>query len=87
MTERSSQSTKSRWHDPIRVKGTPERRAYLAACKHQLSMWLTGVSLHNKVNGDCCPDFSCCHPDMRMPMDERAAYYREHVAELEAERA
>lgn len=26
----------------------------------QLEMWRRGVSLHNDIDNECCPDFSCC---------------------------
>lgn len=74
-----SQTTRSRWHDPIRVEGTPERRRYLAACHHQLVLWLGGQSVHNHISGECCPDFSCCHPDMLMPQEARNAYALKHL--------
>jgi hypothetical protein len=25
--------------------------------------WVNGVSQHDPVDNECCPDFSCCHPD------------------------
>lgn len=30
----------------------------------QLMLWVNGKSLHNTVDDECCPDFSCCFPDM-----------------------
>lgn len=28
--------------------------------KHQTVCWAAGVSLHNPIRDECCPDFSCC---------------------------
>lgn len=24
--------------------------------------WVQGVSEHNRIDDECCPDFSCCYP-------------------------
>lgn len=39
----------------------------------QTRLWREGHSIHNQVNGECCPDFSCCHPDMLTPKAKRHA--------------
>lgn len=30
----------------------------------QALSWAGGCSYHNSVDNECCPDFSCCHPDL-----------------------
>lgn len=30
----------------------------------QLRRWVEGVSKHNDIDDECCPDFSCCHSNM-----------------------
>ena len=43
----------------------------------QLEKWVRGESVHNgaaKNLGECCPDFSCCHPDMLWPEDRRKEF-------------
>ena len=30
----------------------------------QLMMWVNGQPKHNTVDNECCPDFSCCYPDL-----------------------
>lgn len=30
----------------------------------QLEEWIKGNSIHNDVRDECCPDFSCCLPDL-----------------------
>ncbi len=32
---------------------------------HQQGLdWVNGRSIHNDVDGECCPDFSCCVPSL-----------------------
>jgi len=26
----------------------------------QLGLWKLGINIHNPINGECTPDFSCC---------------------------
>jgi hypothetical protein len=30
----------------------------------QTRAWVNGEAKHNEVDDECCPDFSCCHPDL-----------------------
>lgn len=32
--------------------------------EEQLQEWIKGNSIHNKEIDECCPDFSCCGPQM-----------------------
>jgi hypothetical protein len=36
----------------------------------QLEEWVKGNSIHNDERDECCPDFSCCQPDLLA--DEKA---------------
>ncbi len=51
---------------------------YRKACDVQLDLWLKGVSVHTKppegVEDECCHDFSCCYPELLLPLAERQAY-------------
>lgn len=67
--------------DPIRIEGTAARRRYIDACRQQMILWVNGRSVHNAVNGECTPDFSCCHPDMMSSRDERIAEFRRFLEE------
>lgn len=40
----------------------------------QLIDWVEGTSKHNEVSDECCPDFSCCRPRLKWPLDERKAF-------------
>jgi hypothetical protein len=44
----------------------------------QLMSWLRGISGHNLDDG-CCPDFSCCRPELRVPLEEREAFMTAYV--------
>ena len=48
--------------------------------KEQLERWVAGESVHNgatRVDGECCPDFSCCHPASLWPQARRE-FFRDH---------
>ena len=30
----------------------------------QNEKWVNGISEHNIIDNECCPDFSCCEPDL-----------------------
>ena len=30
----------------------------------QIENWVNGISRHNYIDDECCPDFSCCEPDL-----------------------
>ena len=42
----------------------------------QLNLWVNGTSMHrgDSVNGECCPDFSCCQPKLLAPKEERELF-------------
>jgi hypothetical protein len=48
--------------------------------EEQLRLWVEGKSVHVKVNRkppddwECCPDFSCCHPELQQPKEVRKAF-------------
>lgn len=44
---------------------TPER---------QLELWLAGDSRCPNTNNECCPDFSCCSPELRAPIETRQVF-------------
>jgi len=33
--------------------------------EEQLELWVNGKSVHNDEKDACCPDFSCCHPELK----------------------
>lgn len=45
--------------------------------KEQLVEWIKGNSLHNgkeRKDGECCPDFSCCIPELKWPKEKREKF-------------
>ncbi len=47
---------------------------YREILKHQTQEWLKGNSIHNTEYGECCPDFSCCVPEMKASDEERRKF-------------
>jgi hypothetical protein len=50
----------------------------------QLEKWVQGESVHNTERDECCPDFSCCQPELLAPKVTREAFakaYREGGAD------
>ena len=42
--------------------------------EEQLELWVQGKPVHNKTRDECCPDFSCCDPDLLAPTEVRKAF-------------
>jgi len=47
---------------------------YCTDSNAQLADWVEGTSKHNEARDECCPDFSCCRPHLKWPLDERTAF-------------
>lgn len=41
---------------------------------HQLREWVAGNPTHNEVRNECCPDFSCCQPELLWPEEQRELF-------------
>jgi len=58
---------------------------YKARCEIQVKSWVAGISRHNKIDDECCPDFSCCTPKSLQPREVRELFaasdgeQREHM--------
>ena len=52
----------------------------------QTERWVNGDSVHVRVGSswECCPDFSCCYPDLRRPKSERVAFAKADAPAREA---
>lgn len=37
-----------------------DNSTYEARAMFQLALWQKGVPIHNDIDNECCPDFSCC---------------------------
>lgn len=40
----------------------------------QTQAWLEGNPIHNKERDECCPDFSCCQPELLAPYEVRKKF-------------
>ena len=40
----------------------------------QLTALVAGNPVHDYEAGQCCPDFSCCRPDLLAPLTERELF-------------
>lgn len=56
---------------------------YKERVKAQTLKWAMGQPHHNKIDNECCPDFSCCYLDM-FEKDEakRWKYYHDKHGNL-----
>ena len=76
----------------------PKFEKYDDARDHQISEWLSGRPWHNPFtpdgeygetaeDGECCPDFSCCHPELLLSKGKREAFVKRHLARHTGETA
>ena len=47
---------------------------YQDRVRDQINEWVKGNPMHNKVDDECCPDFSCCKPDLLVDSVTRNEY-------------
>lgn len=50
-------------------------RGYYERAKAQMLYWAAGNSYHNNIDDECCPDFSCCVPEL-YERDEKVRWER-----------
>lgn len=46
----------------------------------QLDKWLAGDSIHNDETDECCPDFSCCMPELLADKQSRQLFYGAYIS-------
>jgi hypothetical protein len=53
----------------------------------QLQLWVDGNSVHDsdETGKQCCPDFSCCRPELKAPKEERELFQRLYLLEKHSE--
>lgn len=39
-----------------------------------MDLWVNGMPLHNHLDDECCPDFSCCKPSLIAPEETRKRF-------------
>ena len=37
---------------------------YKLRALEQTEQWVNGIARHNIIDNECCPDFSCCIPEL-----------------------
>lgn len=47
---------------------------YRESVATQMRLWLEGKPVHNHFANECCPDFSCCSPELLWPEERRKAF-------------
>lgn len=47
--------------------------------ERQLELWVEGQNIHNSKTDDCCPDFSCCQPDMEWEVENKILFAEAYV--------
>ncbi len=47
---------------------------YRERCNYQVQEWAKGNSIHNTVDDECCPDFSCCNPKLLASEEHRKTF-------------
>lgn len=60
-----------------------EKRRYYLAMRKQMFLWCNGISKHDHEYNECCPDFSCCQPDLGTPMQDRPQVMHYWIIEYE----
>ncbi len=63
-------------HDIEPAHSCSALEAYRVRIDEQTQRWLGGKPVHNDVDGECCPDFSCCQPELLAPIETREAFVR-----------
>ena len=43
-------------------------------CDQQMQLWRWGIPVHNLERDECCPDFSCCRPELLAAPETRLAF-------------
>ena len=43
---------------------TKQDPRYYERARNQSLAWAQGRPYHEPINDECCPDFSCCEPDL-----------------------
>ena len=56
----------------------PRKEGYSKRSDEQLNKWVNGESIHNDIDEECCPDFSCCLSDVNTPIEIRKKFADAH---------
>jgi len=53
---------------------TPDTDRAPMTVDEQTAAWVEGRSIHNTARDECCPDFSCCQPELLASPEVRRAF-------------
>ncbi len=53
---------------------------YQERCDFQMREWVKGNSIHNNVENECTPDFSCCKQGFEYSQEEKNTYAEAYFA-------
>ncbi len=56
-----------------------QKEGYRQRCLKQLQNWVDGKSIHNSIDDECCPDFSCCSNVPETPVEMRRLYQTDYI--------
>lgn len=62
------------WCEPCLGAPEPTPKGREMTFGKQLELWVAGESVHNDARDECCPDFSCCKPDLLWPKWKRVQF-------------
>jgi len=59
------------------------KKGYFKRADMQLNSWINGKSIHNDIDEECCPDFSCCVSNINTPIETRKKFADAHYLDNE----
>jgi len=63
-------------------------KTYSERCLSQTLLWANGRPYHNYIDGECCPDFSCCYPELfAYDIEKRRRSYQRAIENAQFVRA
>ena len=65
----------------LRGEPEPEIKGEQMTPDEQLERWVAGESVHNATRDECCPDFSCCQPEMQWAEPRRREFQEAFLAD------
>lgn len=69
------------WDYPELTTDEKERHERVEA---QIDEWVKGNPVHNTIDNECCPDFSCCTPETLQPKEVRETFKRANLEQRES---
>ncbi len=55
------------------------KAGYVKRLDKQTLEWVRGNPIHNKIDNECCPDFSCCDKSLLAPPEVRQVFYNAYL--------